>query len=163
MTTVAALRLRWAGPNDAPTILRFIRELAEYEREPDAVEATVEILEGQLSEDPPPFECLIAEHEGAPVGFALFFHTYSTWRARRGIWLEDLYVTPAARGLGIGRRLLERLAAIAVERGCGRLEWSVLDWNEPAIGFYRRLGAGPMDEWTTWRLDGEALRALGSV
>ncbi len=153
--------LRFAEPRDAATILRFVRELAEYEREPDAVEATEETLAHQLAEAPPPFECLIAEADGAPVGMALFFHSYSTWRARRGIWLEDLYVTPSARGQGHGAALLRALARLAVERGCARLEWSVLDWNEPAIAFYRALGASPMSEWTTMRLDGEALRALG--
>lgn len=154
------MNLRWATPEDAATILRFIRELAEYEREPDAVEATESILDAQLRESPPPFECVIAELDGAPVGMALFFHTYSTWRAKRGIWLEDLYVTPSARGRGVGAALLRRLARLTVERGCGRLEWSVLDWNQPAIGFYRKLGATSMDDWTTNRVDGDALVRL---
>ena len=156
------MRIRFATPRDAETILRFIRELAAYEREPDAVEATVEVLAGQLAEDPPPFECLIAELEGEPVGFALFFGTYSTWRARRGIHLEDLWVTPSARRRGVGRALLSRLAAVAVERGCARLEWAVLDWNELAMRFYRRLGASALDEWTTWRLSDAPLRALAA-
>lgn len=155
--------LRFATPADAPTVLRFIRELAEYEREPDAVEVSAETLAAQMTEAPPPFECVLAEHEGRAVGFALFFSTYSTWRGRRGIHLEDLWVTPSARGQGVGRALLARLAAIAVERGCARLEWSVLDWNELAMRFYRGLGATPMSEWTTWRLDGEALAALAST
>ena len=156
------MRIRFATPRDAETILRFIRELAAYEREPDAVEATAEVLAGQLAEDPPPFECLIAELEGEPVGFALFFGTYSTWRARRGIHLEDLWVTPSARRRGVGRALLSRLAAVAVERGCARLEWAVLDWNELAMRFYRGLGASALDEWTTWRLSDAPLRALAA-
>lgn len=156
------LALRFAGPDDAPTLLAFIRELAAYEREPDAVEVTEATLREQLASSAPPFECLIAELEGEPAGFALFFHTYSTWRGRRGLWLEDLYVRPARRGEGIGRRLLAALARIARDRGCARFEWSVLDWNEPAIRFYRSLGAVPLDEWTRWRLDGDALEALGT-
>jgi len=154
--------IRFATADDAATILRFIRELAVYEHEPDAVEATEEVLAAQLAEERPPFECLIAELEGEPVGFALFFFTYSTWRARRGIHLEDLWVTPSARRRGIGRALLARLAAIACERGCARLEWAVLDWNELAMSFYRGLGASALGEWTTWRLSDEPLRALAA-
>lgn len=155
------MKIRFAGPEDAAVLLRFISELAAYEREPDAVEATVEGLAEDLRRSPPPFECLFAELDGAPVGFALFFHNYSTWRARHGLYLEDLWVTPAARRQGVGRRLLRELAALSVERGCARMEWSVLDWNELAIDFYAGLGAQPMSGWTTWRLDGEALAALG--
>ncbi len=151
--------IRLAGPEDASTILRFIRELAAYEREPDAVEVDAQTLAAQLAEPSPPFECLIAEDD-EPVGFALFFSTYSTWRGRRGLHLEDLRVTPNARRRGVGSALLRRLATIAVERGCARLEWAVLDWNELAISFYRGLGATPQDEWTTWRLTDEPLRAL---
>ena len=154
------MELRFAGPDDAGTLLRFIRELADYEREPDAVEVTEATLRAQLGESPPPFECLVAEVDGAAVGFALFFSTYSTWRGRRGIWLEDLFVSPAARGEGVGRALLVEIARLARERGCARFEWSVLDWNEPAHAFYRSLGAAPMEEWTRWRLDGEALEKL---
>lgn len=154
------MHIRFATSADAPTVLAFIRELATYEREPDAVEVTVETLAAQMAEPSPPFECLLAEDDGVPVGFALFFHTYSTWRGRRGIHLEDLWVTPSARRRGVGRALLVRLAAVAVERGCARLEWSVLDWNELAHGFYRGLGARPLDEWTVWRLDGAALATL---
>lgn len=148
--------VRFATPADAATIHRFVVELATYEREPDQVIATIADYEAQLGEASPPFECLIAE-DPEPVAVALFFSSYSTWRARRGIYLEDLYVTPPARRRGIGRALLARLAAIARERGCARLEWSVLDWNEPAIAFYRSLGAEPLSEWTRWRLSGEAL------
>ena len=161
------MQIRFAGPEDADVILRFIRELAEYEREPDAVEATVEALAAQMRAPHPPFECLLAERGSEtgrePLGMALFFHTYSTWRARQGIHLEDLWVTPDARRLGVGRALLARLAALTVERGCGRLEWSVLDWNELALSFYRGVGAAPMDEWTVWRLDGAALEALADA
>ena len=149
-----------ARPEDAAIVHRFIRELAEYEREPDAVEATPESLAAQMAEPRPPFECLIARRGGEPAGFALFCHNYSTWKGRRGIWLEDLYVTPASRGRGVGRALLARVAGIAVERGCARLEWAVLDWNESAIGFYRELGARPLAEWTMMRVTGPALGAL---
>lgn len=152
--------IRFATPADAATILALVRELAAYEREPDAVEATEATLAAQLAEPSPPFECLIAEIDGEAAGFALFFHTYSTWRGRRGLWLEDLFVRPRHRGAGIGRALLVELARVALDRGCARFEWTVLDWNELAIGFYRSLGAAPMDEWTTWRLDGAALAAL---
>lgn len=154
------MRIRAAEPADAATILRFIEELAAYEREPDAVEVTEATLAAQLAERPPPFECLLAEADGEPLGMALFFHTYSTWRGRRGVHLEDLWVTPEARRRGVGRALLAALARLTVERGCARLEWAVLDWNELAIGFYRGLHATPMDGWTTWRLDGGALDAL---
>ncbi|MCZ7677319.1 MAG: GNAT family N-acetyltransferase [Sandaracinaceae bacterium] len=155
------MQIRAATADDAEVILRFIRELAAYEREPDAVEVDRATLAAQLSEPSPPFECLIAE-DGEPVGFALYFGTYSTWRGRRGIHLEDLWVTPRARGRGVGRALLRRLAAIACERGCARLEWAVLDWNELAMSFYRGLGATPMDEWTTWRLSDGPLAALAA-
>ena len=158
-----AIHLRPAGPADAARVLRFIRELAEYEREPDAVQATVESLATQLAADRPPFECLLADVDGAPAGFALFFHNYSTWRGRAGLYLEDLFVSPPLRGFGVGRALLRRLGAIAVERGCARMEWQVLDWNTPAHAFYRTLGAQPMDGWTLWRLTGEALAALGAT
>lgn len=155
------LAIRFAEPRDAATLHRFICELAAYEKEPDAVEVTPARLAAQLAETPPPFECLLAEDDGAPVGFALFCHNYSTWRGRRGIWLEDLYVPEHLRGRGVGLALLRRLGRIAVERGCGRMEWSVLDWNTPAHGFYRAIGATPLDEWTTWRLTGDGLAALG--
>jgi GNAT superfamily N-acetyltransferase len=156
----AAVGIRFANVDDAATILRLVRELAEYEREPDAVELTVPVLREQLGSETPPFQCLIAERDDEPVGFALFFASYSTWRGRAGIYLEDLYVTPAARGLGIGKALLQRLAALAVERGCARVEWSVLDWNTPAIAFYSSLGAMPMDAWTVFRLTGAPLVEL---
>ncbi len=154
--------IRFARPADAALIHRFICELAAYEKERDAVEVDPPTLARQLAEPRPPFECLIAESAGEPLGFALFFHNYSTWRGRRGLYLEDLFVPPAHRGQGIGKALLVRLAAIAVERDCRRMEWSVLDWNTPAHGFYRALGAFPMDEWTTWRLTGPALHALAA-
>lgn len=156
-----ATSIRFAGPGDAPTLLRFIQGLAEYEREPDAVQVTAQQLQEQLAAPRPPFECLLAEVDGSTVGFALFCHTYSTWRGRPGIWLEDLFVPPDHRGRGHGRALLARLAQVAVERGCARMEWSVLDWNEPAQGFYRRLGAAPQDAWTIWRLTDAALDHLG--
>ncbi len=155
--------IRFAGPADAEQIHRFVCALAEYEKEPDAVEATPEDLRSQLASERPPFECLISEWDGRPVGFALFFQSYSTWRGRAGLYLEDLFVEPEERGRGHGLALLRRLAALAVERRCARLEWAVLDWNEPSIRFYRALGAEPMDEWTTYRLTGDALSSLAEA
>jgi GNAT superfamily N-acetyltransferase len=155
--------IRRATASDAELILRFIRELAEYEREPNAVETTAETLRTQLASDRPPFECLIAEQGAEPVGFALFFQNYSTWRGRPGIWLEDLFVLPKHRGQGVGKALLVAVASIAKERNAGRLEWAVLDWNQPAVDFYRSLGAEPMSEWTIFRLTGANLERLGSA
>lgn len=159
--------MREATRGDVADIDRLIRELAVYEREPDAVEATAEDLATALfGPDPRLFAC-VAEVDGDDgsevVGMALWFVTYSTWRGRHGIWLEDLFVEPRHRGLGLGRDLLTTLAATCAARGWARLEWAVLDWNEPARGFYRSLGATPQDDWTTWRLDGQALGTLGSA
>jgi GNAT superfamily N-acetyltransferase len=154
------LTIRPASAGDVPLILTFIRELAEYERLTDEVVATEELLREALFGPRPKAEVLLAEWAGAPAGFALFFHNFSTFVGRPGIYLEDVFVRPPLRGRGIGKALLVRLAAIAVERGCGRLEWAVLDWNEPAIGFYKSLGAVALDEWTTYRLAGDALREL---
>jgi GNAT superfamily N-acetyltransferase len=156
------LDLRSAVPADVPLILRFIRELAAYERLEHEVVADEAGLATALFGPRPYAEVVLAEAGGEPAGFALFFHNFSTFVGRPGIYLEDLYVRPAMRGRGVGARLLAHLAALAVERGCGRLEWAVLDWNEPAIGFYRRLGARPMDEWTVFRLEGEALSCLAT-
>lgn len=152
--------IRAASKADVSTILDLIRQLAKYEKLLHEVVANEELLERHLFGPRPAAEVLIAERYGQPVGFALFFPTFSTFLGRPGIWLEDLFVVPNARGLGIGKALLAKVAEIAVERDCGRLEWTVLDWNEPAIGFYRKLGALPMNEWTTHRLTGEALLAL---
>lgn len=152
--------IRWATPDDAAVIHGFIVELAAYERAPDAVESTSEVIRGQLASPAPPFECLIAEDEGAPAGFALFFTNYSTWRGRTGIYIEDIYVPPRARGRGIGFALFRAVGRLAHERGAGRVEWSVLDWNAAAIAFYERLGAERLGEWTTYRLSGPALAAL---
>ncbi|HKZ73347.1 MAG TPA: GNAT family N-acetyltransferase [Steroidobacteraceae bacterium] len=152
--------IRPATASDVPLILSLIRELAEYERLSHEVVATEEALHRSLFGERPYAECIIASLDGAPVGFALFFHNYSTFLAKPGLYLEDLFVRPAARGHGVGERLLAHLARIALERGCGRLEWWVLDWNEPALGFYRKLGAEPMDEWTVHRVTGSALEAL---
>jgi len=154
--------IRPATAADVSTILQLIIDLAVYEREPDAVKATVAGLTDTLFGAIPTVEAIVAEADGTVVGMALFFTNYSTWSGRNGIYLEDLYVTPEARGSGLGKALLTRLAQLAVERGCARLEWSVLDWNAPAIGFYRAIGAVPKDEWTVYRLDGDALAALGS-
>ncbi len=152
--------IRPATPADVGTILRFVRDLAAFEREPDAVEATEETLTEALFGAQPAAEAVIAEDATGPLGFALFFHNFSTWTGRRGLYLEDLYVTPDARGQGVGTALLRHLAALALERGCGRFEWSVLDWNADAIAFYRRMGAVGQDEWTVQRVSGEALRRL---
>ncbi len=143
-----------------PLILECIRGLAEYERLPHEVVATEERLRRTLFGARPAAEVLLAHRGAEPAGFALFFHNYSTFLGLPGIYLEDLFVRPEHRGGGVGRRLLAELARLAVERGCGRLEWSVLDWNESAIGFYRRLGAVAMDEWTVFRLTGDALERL---
>ncbi|MCY1066120.1 GNAT family N-acetyltransferase [Nannocystis sp. RBIL2] len=161
MLAAMPARLRAAGPADAADIHRLIVDLATYEREPDAVEVTVDTLRDQLASERPPFECLLAEDGGgAVVGFALYFHNYSTWRGRPGLYLEDLFVDPSARGRGIGKQLLERLAQLAVERGCARMDWAVLDWNAPAIAFYESLGARAVADWTIFRLTGPALLNL---
>ena len=154
------LRLRAATAADVPTVLRLIRGLAEYERLLDECVATEAQLRETLFGDRPQAEVVIAEVDGRPAGFALFFHNYSTFLARRGLYLEDLFVFPQYRGRGVGRALLVHLARLAVARGCGRFEWWVLDWNEPAIRFYRSLGAVPMDDWTVYRVTGDALRRL---
>src|ERR1700754_333375 len=151
------LTLRNATADDVPLILRFIRELAEYERLLDACVATEESVRETLFGATRYAEVIIADHDGGPAGVALFFHNYSTFLARPGIYLEDLYVRPELRGHGIGKALLVRLASLAVERKCGRLEWAVLNWNESAIRFYRSLGALPQDEWQVYRVTGEAL------
>jgi len=156
----ASIRIRAARRSDVPLILALIRELAAYERLAHEVVARQDTLAATLFGRKPSAEVLIAEAEGAPAGFALFFHNYSTFLGRPGIFLEDLFVRSEARGHGVGRALLARLAAIVVERGCGRLEWSVLDWNESAIGFYRKLGAAAQSDWTTYRLTGDALKRL---
>lgn len=152
--------IRPATPNDVPVILRFVEELAAFEREPDAVKATEPMLAAALFGAHPAAEVVIAESDGVAVGHAIFFHNFSTWEGKRGLYLEDLYVTPSARGRGIGRALLRHLARLAVERDCARFEWSVLDWNEGAIALYRALGARALDDWTIQRLDGDALRRL---
>ena len=160
MPPPSGFHIRPARPDDAPLVLSFIRGLAEYERAPDAVVATEADIRATLEGEPKRAEVVLAFDGGVPVGFALFFHNYSTWLGRAGLYLEDLFVPPEHRGKGHGRRLLAYLAAVARARGCQRMEWSVLDWNEPAIGFYRSLGAVPMSEWTVHRLTGEALEAL---
>ena len=161
------LNLRPALPQDVPQILAFIRELAAYEREPDAVHATEADLLRDGFGPTKVFDCLIADWTESgtttPAGFALYFHNYSTWRGHAGIHLEDIYVTPSLRGRGIGRALIARVAAIAVAEGCPRLQWDVLAWNTPAIGFYEKMGALMQSDWRTMRLTGEALAALSST
>jgi GNAT superfamily N-acetyltransferase len=155
-----AITIRPATAQDVSLVFTFIRELAEYERLSHAVVATEDDIRNSLFGPRPYAECVFACIDSEPVGFALFFHNYSTFLGRPGIYLEDLYVRPDTRGKGVGRRLLVYLAQTAVERGCGRLDWAVLNWNEPAIKFYRSLDARAVDEWTTFRLSGEALERL---
>lgn len=161
------ISLRPATPADIPLILDLVRELAEYEREPHAAVATAQQMHRALFADPRKegpgagiAECIMGELDGVAQGFALFFHNFSTWTGRPGIYLEDLFVRPNARGVGLGKALLKHLARLAVDRNCGRFQWSVLDWNTPAIDFYKSLGAEPMDEWTVYRVHEEALKRL---
>jgi GNAT superfamily N-acetyltransferase len=157
------ISIRPATADDLPLIAQLIRDLAEYERLAHEVRFDDAVLASKLFGPRPYAEVVIGELNGAPQGFALFFHNFSTFEGRPGIYLEDLFVQPEARGSGLGKALLAHLAALAVERDCARLEWSVLDWNEPAIGFYKNLGARLMDEWTVMRVDGEALQQLGAA
>lgn len=154
--------IRSATPADVPLIRELIEGLAEYERLRHECVATDERLQATLFGPRPYAEVIIADVDGVAAGFALFFHNYSTFLARPGIYLEDLFVRPHLRGHGVGKSLLQHLAALAVQRDCGRLEWSVLDWNEDAIGFYRALGARPQDEWTVFRVTGDALTRLAA-
>ncbi len=151
---------RTATIEDVPLILQFIKDLAEYERLSGAVVATEELLRQNLFGERKVAEVILAFEGEEPAGFALFFHNFSTFLGRPGIYLEDLFVRHAFRGKSFGKKLLTQLAKIAIERGCGRLEWSVLDWNEPAIGFYKKLGAVPMEEWTVFRVTGTSLTDL---
>jgi GNAT superfamily N-acetyltransferase len=155
-----AIVIRDATPADVPQILEFIRGLALYERAPGEVTATEEGLLRDGFGPQPFYYCLMAEHNGLPAGFALFFFNYSTWKGRPGVYLEDIYVEPEFRGHGIGKALLKRVAAFAVEHGCQRLQWEVLDWNTPAIYFYRAMGAEFLDEWRNVRVSDEALERL---
>lgn len=162
------VQIRPATLNDIPEILKLIRELAEYEREPEAAKATAEDLIRDGFTEPRRFHCLIAQtaedgNESATAGFALYFYNYSTWRGHAGVYLEDLFVRPAHRGKGIGKALLGSVAAVAVKEGCPRLEWAVLDWNKPAIDFYHSVGAVGMTEWTIMRVQGDALPALAAA
>jgi GNAT superfamily N-acetyltransferase len=156
------LNIRNANPNDIPLILRFIRELAEYEKAPEQAVATPEDIRRDGFSTNPKFRVLIAEWEGEPAGFTLFFYHYSTWVGRPTLFLEDLFVLPRFRGRGIGKALLLRLAKMAVDEGCGRFEWQVLEWNTPALEFYESLGAKVMKEWLTMRVSGDELIRLAS-
>jgi GNAT superfamily N-acetyltransferase len=160
VTSASSVKVDRARERDVSLILQMIRDLAEYERISDQVVASEAGLREVLFGAHPQAEVLIAYADDRPAGFAIFFHNFSTFVGRRGLYLEDLFVKPEFRGLGIGRRLLTELARIAVERNCGRFEWAVLDWNEPAIGFYEKLGAQMMKEWRIFRLTGEALKQL---
>ncbi|GAB7213935.1 N-acetyltransferase family protein [Dickeya oryzae] len=154
------LHIRWAVQQDSATILSFIRELAEYEKALHEVKTNQQEIEQTLFGEGASTEALICEWNGEPIGFAVFFSSYSTWLGRNGIYLEDLYVSPHYRGYGAGKALLKYIARLAVERGCGRLEWSVLDWNQPAIDFYDSLGAAPQNEWIRYRLEGDSLKQV---
>jgi GNAT superfamily N-acetyltransferase len=162
MKAVAEVQIRPARVEDVPVILQLIHDLAAYERAPDEVHATEEQLVEVLFGEKPAAEVLLAFEEESPVGFAVYFHNFSTWLGRAGLYLEDLFVKPEKRGKGYGRALLIELAKIARDRGCGRMEWAVLDWNEPAIEFYRSLGAKPMHEWTVFRLTREEIGKLAN-
>lgn len=155
-----ALEIRAAKPTDVATIHELIRALADYERLSDQVVATEASIDSALFGTPPAAYAMVAELDGAGIGFALYFFNFSTFLGRPGLYLEDLFVKPERRGRGVGRALLAELAQIAVARGCGRMEWSVLDWNAPSIAFYRSLGAEPLSDWTTFRLTGAALTDL---
>jgi GNAT superfamily N-acetyltransferase len=152
--------IRPAREADVPVVLQLIKALAEYERDPDAAVATPELIREALFGERPAAEAVIGWEGDQPVGFALWFHNFSTWLGRKGLYLEDLFVLPEKRGKGYGKALLLHLAGIARERGCGRMEWAVLDWNTPAIEFYKALGAKPMEEWTTFRVTREALEKM---
>ena len=154
-----SVTIRPAVAEDVPAILQFAKDLAAYEREPEAVVATEADIAAALFGERPVAEALIAEIDGVRQGFAIFYTSFSTWTGKPGFWLDDLYVNPAARGSGAGTALLKAIAALAVERGYARFEWWVLDWNAPSIGFYKAMGARAMDEWTVYRLDGDALAA----
>jgi len=158
---MSLLQIRPATPADTPLILRFIRELAEYEKLTHACVATEDLLRQSLFGPRPYAEVLIGECDGQPAGFALFFHNFSTFLARPGLYLEDLFVDPAYRGHGLGKALLTELARVANRRGCGRVDWQVLDWNQPSIDFYRAMGAAPLSDWITYRLSGDALAQYG--
>lgn len=160
---MSAINIRPATADDIDIIMQFIRELAEYERALDAVEATPERLRATLFCNRPRVHCSIAELAGEPSGFAVWFFNYSTWLGRHGLFLEDLYVSDAHRGRGLGRALLQHLARLAVASGCGRFEWNVLDWNRPAIDFYESFGATPQSEWVGYRLSGEALLSFAGA
>ena len=157
-----ALTLRDAVPGDAALILRFVRRLAEYERLADEVRATEELLRGALFASPPRGHALIAEKGGEAVGFAVWFYSFSTFEARASLYVEDVFVVPERRGRGIGRAIFRDLARRAVAQGCARMDWAVLDWNQPAIDFYRGIGARPVAGWTVQRLSGEALASLAT-
>ena len=152
------LHIRPATPADCPTILRLVTELADYERAVHEVQATPADFEAKLFGDAPRVHALMCERAGEVVGFAVYFFNFSTWQGKLGLYLEDLYVTPAARGTGAGLALLRELARVAVAKDCGRFEWSVLDWNQPAIDFYDRIGAKPQNEWIRYRMTGDALK-----
>src|SRR6266704_5704620 len=160
MSMQTDFKIRSARVADVPIILKLIRDLAAYERAPNEVTATEEQLVHVLFEKKPAAEVLLAFEKDTPVGFAVFFHNFSTWLGRPGLYLEDLFVKPEKRGKGYGRALLVDLAKIARDRGCGRMEWAVLNWNEPAIEFYRTLGAMPLDEWTVYRLTRDGIAKL---
>ncbi|TBU96492.1 GNAT family N-acetyltransferase [Stutzerimonas kirkiae] len=155
-----SISIRPATSADAPLILRFITDLAIYEKAEHEVKTDVAGLQATLFAADGPASALIVEHDGQPIGYAVYFYNYSTWLGCKGLYLEDLYISPESRGAGAGKATLQYLSRLAVSEGCGRFEWSVLDWNQPAIDFYQSLGARPQDEWVGYRLTGEALQRL---
>ena len=157
---MTSLTVRPATPADTGVILRFVRDLAAYENAADEVVASEEAIRASLFAEDATVHAAVAEMDGTPIGFAVYFFSFSTWQGRHGLYLEDIYVTPACRGIGAGKALMRHLAKIALERGCGRFEWSVLDWNAPTIQVYERLGAEPQSEWIRYRLEGESLERL---
>jgi len=157
-----AIDIRPAAAHDATLILRFIKELAVYEKAGDQVSATVESITTSLFAEDATARALVCEIDGEAVGYAIYFFNYSTWQGKKGLYLEDLYITPAQRGAGAGKYMLRHLAAIAIEHGCGRFEWSVLDWNQPAIDFYQSIGAEPQDEWVRYRMQGAKLQTFSA-
>lgn len=163
MSDAAQVTIRAAGTGDGATIFHLIHELAIYEKLAHAVIATPQLIEATLSDPAATAHAIIAEQNGVVVGMAFYFYNFSTFLGRNGLYIEDLYVRPETRGAGVGQHLLKHLAAKAIAKGCGRMEWSVLDWNEPAIAFYKRLGAQHLHEWHIYRLEGDALHALAAA
>ena len=156
------ITIRQATANDSPIIHQFVIELAQYEKADDQVTATIDMIRSSIFGSNGAIDARICEYDGEPIGFAVFFYNYSTWQGKKGLYLEDLYIAPAHRGKGAGKAMLQHLAKLAIEQDCGRFEWSVLDWNSPAIDFYESIGAQPKDEWIMYQLAGQRLTAFAN-